>query len=128
MDTTTKILETSNARSENMGETIPKRTIPLTIHFIKSTSFRVVHASGVWYGGDAQGNLHLSFFNERTPIPKKMVFNLNEQGLIVSEDESKRDVKEGVIREVEMDVVFSIPAAVEFHRTLGENLKALKAI
>ncbi len=57
-----------------------------------------------------------------------MVFNLNEQGLIVSEDESKRDVKEGVIREVEMDVVFSIPAAVEFHRTLGENLKALKAI
>lgn len=57
-----------------------------------------------------------------------MVVNLNEQGMAVSEDLSQRESKEGIIRELEVDVVVSIPSAVEFYRTLGENLKALKAI
>ena len=105
-----------------------QRTIQMPVHFIKSPSFRVVHASGVWYGGDSQQNLHLTFFNERTPIPKKLVLNLDEQGMVVGEDLSKRDSKEGVIREVEVDIILSIPSAVEFYRTLGENLKVVKAI
>ena len=106
----------------------PKPTTPWQIHFIKSSHFRVIHASGVWYGGDNQHNLHLTFFNERTPIPRKMVVNLNEQGVVVGEDLTKRDSREGVIREMEVDIVFSIQSAVEFYRTLGENLKTLKAI
>jgi hypothetical protein len=104
------------------------RTITFPIHFIKSSCFRVIHASGAWYGGDAQKNLHLTFFNERTPIPKKVVVNLNEQGVVVGEDLSQRVSKEGAVREMEVDIVFSIPAAVEFYRTLGENLKAMKVI
>lgn len=99
----------------------------LPIHFIKSSSFRVVHASGVWYGGDSQQNLHLTFFNERNPIPKMIVLNLNEKGFITSEDESKRESKTGIVREMEVDVILSYQAALEFHRTLGENLKALGA-
>jgi hypothetical protein len=105
-----------------------KPTTPLKIHFIKSPFFRVVHASGVWYGGDSQQNLHLTVFNERTAIPKMMVVNLNEKGMVVDEDLSQRESKEGIVRELEVDIVVSIPAAVEFYRTLGENLKALKAI
>jgi hypothetical protein len=132
-------LPTNSARSESLGEAAPKdapadlalsstRTIPFPIHFIKSSCFRVVHASGAWYGGDSQKNLHLTFFNERTPIPKKVVVNLNEQGMVVGEDLSERITKEGAVREMEVDIVFSIPSAVEFYKTLGENLKALKAI
>jgi hypothetical protein len=129
---------TNNTQSKNMGETILKdapnsmgttqRTIQMPIHFIKSSHFRVIHASGAWYGADAQQNLHVSFFNERSPIPQTVVLNLNEQGAVLSEDASKRKIKEGFVREVEVDVVFSIPSAVEFYRVLGENLKALKAI
>jgi hypothetical protein len=120
---------------ESIGETLRKvgiaateRTIPLQIHFIKGSNFRVVYASGAWFGGDAQQNIHLTFFNERTPIPQRLILNLNEQGTVVGEDTSKRVSKEGVIREMEVDVVFSVPSAVEFYRALGENLKALKAI
>ena len=129
----------NDAPSKNMGETIlqdpsgtvgasQKPPIQLKVHFIKSSCFRVVHASGAWYGGDGQGNLHLTIFNERTAIPKMTVVNLNEQGLVLGEDLSQRMSREGVIRELEVDIVFSIPSAVEFYRTLGENLKALKAI
>ena len=132
-------LTTNNARNEGLGEAVEKdaptgpdvpstRTISLPIHFIKSSSFRVIHASAAWFGGDAQQNLHLTFYNERTPIPKTLVVKLDEQGMIVGEDTAKRESKLGVVREVEVDVIFSIPSAVDFYKMLGENLKALKAI
>jgi hypothetical protein len=97
----------------------------MPIHFIKSSQFRVVHATGVWYGGDSQQNLHLTFFNERTPIPKKVILILNQQGLIVSEDESQREAKQGVVREMEVDIVLSVQAALDLHKTLGDNLRAI---
>ncbi len=112
--------------SANRGETTP--AIKLPIHFIKSAHFRVIYASGVWFGGDAQQNVHLSFFNERAPIPQEIVLNLNERGVLLDEDVSRRKMKEGFVREVETDIIFSIPSAVDFYRSLGENLKALKAI
>jgi len=99
----------------------------MPIHFVKSSQFRVVHASGVWYSGDAQQNLHMTFFNERAPIPKKLVLNVNEQGVIMSEDMAQRESKEGVVREMEIDVIFSLQAALEFYKTLGENLKVIQA-
>ena len=106
----------------------PQRTLQLPVHFIKGSSFRVVHASGAWFGGDPQQNLHLTFFNDRTPIPQITVLNLDERGMVLGEDLSQRESKQGVIREMEVDVVFSIQSAVDFYRALGDNLKALKAI
>ncbi|MGH7971788.1 MAG: hypothetical protein ACREIC_24000 [Limisphaerales bacterium] len=98
----------------------------LVFHFIKSTQFRVVYANGAWFGGDAQHNIHLTFYNERSPIPKKYVVNLDSSGVIVSEDESQREVKEGLIRELEIDVVLSIDSAIQFHQMLGMNLESLR--
>ncbi len=86
----------------------------------------MIHANGVWYGGDSQQNMHLTFYNERTPIPRKLVLKINEQGLVVGEEEAQRETKAGVVREMEVDIVFSIQAAIEFYKTLGENLKAIQ--
>ncbi|HUA67443.1 MAG TPA: hypothetical protein VMA13_02750 [Candidatus Saccharimonadales bacterium] len=106
------------------GKPVVKVQVP--IHFIKGTCFRVVHANGVWYGGDNQGNLHMTFFNERNPIPQKLVVNVDEHGSIVGEDVSQRESKEGVVREMEVDVVMSLRVAQELYVTLGENLKAIQ--
>jgi hypothetical protein len=130
---------TNSTQSKNMGETtlkdapaltgaLPKHTTPLTFHFIKSSDFRVIHASGVWYGADPQQNLRLTFYNERQPLPDKVVININEQGLMVNEDESKREIRDGIVREMEVDIVLSMAAAVDFYKSFGENLKAMKAI
>ena len=96
------------------------------IHFVKSSFFRVVHASGAWFSGDAQQQLHLTFFNERAPIPKTIIVNLNERGEGIGEDEAKRDSKAGAIREMEVDVVMSLEALENFYSILGQNLKILK--
>jgi hypothetical protein len=102
-----------------------KPVIPseIPIHFVKGAGFRVAHASGVWFGTDPHGNLHLTFYSERTPIPKKMVLKLNEQGQPIGEDETQREGKQGVVREMEIDVVMSLHAASGFYEMFGQNLK-----
>lgn len=108
------------------GQPIVKQQ--LQVHFVKGTCFRVVHANGVWYGGDNQGNLHLTFFNERSPLPKMVIVNLDERGMVVGEDVSKRDSKQGIVREMEVDIVLSLQVAVDLYQSLGENIKAIQAI
>lgn len=115
-------------KTEASAVKAPAATFEVPIHFIKATNFRVIHASGVWFGGDVQQNLHLTFYSERSPIPKKIVLKVNEQGMAVGEDESKRESKVGVIREMEVDIVLSVPAAVDLHKALGDNLKNVGVI
>lgn len=96
----------------------------IPVHFVKSTLFRVIHADGVWFGGDPNGNMHLTFFNERQPIPEKVVATFDRQGVV--EDISQRTVKDGVEREIEVDVVLSLQTAIFINKTLGENLKNIE--
>jgi hypothetical protein len=98
----------------------------MSIHFIKGNDFRVIHASGVWFGADPQGNVHLTFYNERTAIPKKIVIKIEPStGKFIGEDETKRDSKEGLVREMEVDVVVSPAVAQGIVQKLQENIIAV---
>jgi hypothetical protein len=57
-----------------------------------------------------------------------MVINLDEHGAVLSEDLSKRESKQGIVREMEVDIVMSIQAARELYKTLGENIKAIQTV
>ena len=109
-----------------MSDEIQAVPIPpeIPIHFIKGTQFRVAHASGVWFGADPHGNFHLTFYTDRTPIPKTITMKVNEQGQLIGENVAKRESKEGIVREMEIDIVMSIPALQAFHDMLGQNLQA----
>jgi hypothetical protein len=96
----------------------------IPVHFVKSTFFRVIHADGVWFGGDPNGNIHLAFFNERQPIPEQIVATGGPHGIV--EDESQRVAKDGVEREIEIDVVLSFQTATFINNVLGENLKNMR--
>ena len=79
----------------------------LEIHYEKSNSFRVVHADGVYGGMTNQRTLFVSIFSERNPIPKKTVHQIDETRRVVRERQDLRDGKSGVMREVEVGLVFS---------------------
>jgi hypothetical protein len=111
--------------SELKPDTTPTPS-EIEVHFEKSRVFRVIHANGVWFGADPQGNLHFTFYNERTPIPKKMVLKLNDVGQTIGEDESRHEGKQGLLREMEVDVVMSIPAALAFFDMFSQNVQTLK--
>ena len=112
----------SDAQQKALPTEIPSE---LPIHFIKGNHFRVVHASGVWFGADPQGNVHLTFYNERTAIPQKIIIKIDQAtGLFTGEDESKRESKEGIVREMEVDIILSPIVAQGIFKKLQENITA----
>src|ERR1700679_4010722 len=97
--------------SEPQKTELPVFPSEIPIHFVKGNHFRVAPASGAWFGTDPQGNFHLTFYSERLPLPKKIIFKLNEKGQFLHEDISKRESKDGIVREMEIDIVMSVAAA-----------------
>src|SRR5258708_38660681 len=88
----------------------PAEAKPLSqaeFHFIRSPLFRSIPADGAWFGPDATGTIHLTFYNEHLPIPDKVIVNVDEKGMAVGEPQHIG--KEGMIRELEADVVMNFP-------------------
>lgn len=83
----------------------------IAIDYIKSNAFRVVHADGAVGGLNPRGNLHISFYNERMPIPQQVTHSVEGRAL---KEEIGRVQRDAVVREVEVDV----------HMTVG-NAKSL---
>lgn len=99
-----------------IGEIIPQ---VMKFHFIKSNFFRVVHADGVWGGVAGRGDIHISFFSERPPLPKVSSVEISPDGTF---KESNIETKSGVIREVEVDVVMNLDTARVFHTWLSQKI------
>ena len=95
----------------------------LKFHYEKSPVFRVIHVDGA-YGGiiSTTGFIHMAVFSERNPIPKLMVHSL-ENGRIGPEIPERRQGRDGVFREIEADLVLSIPAARSMKAWLETQIK-----
>jgi len=97
-------------------------TQELEFDFEKSNLFRVIHVDG-FFGGVAPATqlLHLAVFNERQPIPKK-VFHQVVNGILQPEIMEKREVRQGLFREVEADLVLNLEAAAALRTWLDEKI------
>ena len=91
------------------------------IHYLKANDFRVVHADGVWGGVAPRGYITMSVFSERSPIPRKMVFDVTPDGQLGPE--TSRDSKEGIVREVEVEVVMDVPLAKSLIEWLKDKIE-----
>ena len=78
-------------------------------HYIKSNSFRVVHADGVWGGTTPRGYIAMSLFSERAPIPRKLIHEIMPDGILGQE--TGRESRDGIIREVEVEVKVDLEMA-----------------
>ena len=91
-------------------------------HFIKSSSFRVIHADGVWGGATPSRNIAICFYSERLPIPKVVRQSLKDGALA---GELKRDILSGFVREIEVEVVMTPDAAVGIRDWLDKYIEEL---
>lgn len=91
----------------------------------KSNHFRVVHADGVYGGITPMGYLHFALYNERHPIPKVSALPISDGR--PAGPEVVKEKKDGIFREVEVDVIMDINIAIAFKQWLDEKVKALKA-
>ena len=92
--------------------------------FIKSPLFRVIHMDGVFGGMTPRGDLFLSFFSERFPIPTTIVHEIKSTGEVGEEIRSEREGRKSIIREVEVGVHVDLEVAKTFVTWLGRQIEA----
>ena len=85
----------------------------IEFNYIKSNNFRVIHADGAIGDETPNGNLFLTFYSERFPLPDSQTLKINEEGNIIGEVFEKRRVNSSgnVMREVEVGVMLDIDVA-----------------
>ena len=107
-----------------MAEESPPESIEF--HYIKSNSFRVVHADGVWGGLTPRGYISMSFFSERNPIPRRITYDVTPEDMLGQE--TGRDSRSGFIREVEVEVMVDLDMAKSLIRWLEDKIGILEGL
>ncbi len=96
-------------------------------HYIKANAFRVVHVDGVIGGPTPSGNVQVSVFSERAPLPtlaEHEVTDLGDGGFKVGRQISSEG-KDGFVREVEVAMMMNLTMTKRLHRWLGQQIKLL---
>lgn len=97
------------------GERIPQEQDPqevlqkVSFHYLKNPNYRTVHVDGAHGGLTPQRLFDISFYTERFPIPTKTVHTVSPDGKLLEEVE--RHGKDGIIREIEFNVVMNLKTA-----------------
>ena len=111
-------------------ESLPEQ---VEFHYIKSNGFRVVHADGVWGGTTPRGYITMSFYSERSPIPRRITREVKAQQLDSGDrvhvlgEEIARDAKNGLVREVEVEVMVDLEMAKSLLKWLENKVQTLEA-
>lgn len=98
----------------------------VTIEYIKSQSFRVIHADGAIGGVTPSGNVHLALYSERAAIPRTLVHEANDDGSLGNPIPEETIVRPGLIREMDVDVILTRPAVEGLLKWLTDRMKDLE--
>jgi hypothetical protein len=98
----------------------------LVVEYLKSQYFRVAHVDGAIGGPTPSGHIHLALFSERPAIPRRLVFPL-ENGKLGDPLPEEAIVREGMIREMDIDLMMSVSAAEEIAKLLNKMVADMKA-
>jgi hypothetical protein len=93
----------------------------IKFHFIKANYFRAVHADGAFGGITPQGHVQMAVYSERRPIPLEITntFDGNQVGPEILEE---RVSKEGIVRELEVDLIMTVEVARSMQHWLEEQI------
>lgn len=97
-------------------------------HYIKANDFRVVHMDGVFGGLSPTGDIFMSIFSQRPPIPQTTVQPVKENGELGDELMSERIVKEGIVREIEVGIAVRPEIAENLIKWLQEKVDQYKTL
>lgn len=90
---------------------------PVTFEYIKSHDYKVHRVHGGIGGPNAYGEIVLSLYFERSPIPKKATHQISNQG-VLDNNATDLEIKNSVIR----DVLFGVSLHPGHARSLAQWL------
>ena len=97
----------------------------IRIHYIKSNAFRTIHADGVFGGITPRSYLSATFYNERAPLPDQSVHRI-QNGRLSDEIPEERITRDGILRELEANIVFDVAFAKNLVKWLNEKISLLE--
>ena len=106
----------------------PEKPEPKTVrfHYIKGPAFHTLHVDGVIGGITPRGEIHLAFYVERMPIPTQTEHTIKADGSLGEEIRDLRVARQGIIRELPVDIMLNAEAAERLHDWLGRHVEMLK--
>jgi len=124
-----KLSKAMSEPSEKPNPSASASSQPVKFIFEKSGCYRTIHADGAWGRNDAFGNIHLSFYNEKPPIPASGIIELDAKtgqwSMDIKKLQGSTDAR--LVRELEVDVTLSLPAAVAVRETLNSFINMVIA-
>ena len=109
--------------SHPANETVSGMPQRVKFFYIKGQHFRVIHVDGSIGGLTPRGLLHIALFNERPAIPQMTEHGFTEEGYLG--DATVQEGKEGIVRELEVDILMSRATAVEMRDWLSNRIEDL---
>jgi hypothetical protein len=119
-----RVMDDSTKGSE--PEAQPDRRV--RFDYIKSGSFRVIHADGVVGGLTPRLDIHIDFWSERFPIPQQVAYALNQDGTLGEEVKEERKTRDSIVREVEAGVVMDLESVRAFRDWLNDRIAEVERI
>ena len=101
-----------------MSDAPPK----VRFEYIKSSLFRVIHSDGAFGGMTPRGDLLITFYSERFPIPTATMHEIGPSGELGQELRSERETRKGILREVEVAIQFDLDVVKNFASWLQEKI------
>jgi hypothetical protein len=95
----------------------------IRFHYIKSNDFRVIHVDGVFGGPTPTGDIFVSLFNQRPPLPNITVQPIKENGELGDEILAERVSRDGIIRQLEVGLTMRPDVAETLVKWLQERLE-----
>lgn len=100
----------------------------IQIHYIKSPHFKSFFATGIFGGVSPNGLVSMAFFVDRPPIPQSIVTSVDVETGKTKEIDGSRVVKEGVIREVDCNILLDLNTAISLRDWLDKQIANLRSI
>jgi len=100
----------------------------IAFDYIKSREFRVVRVDGIVGGPSTRGEIMMSFWNERPPIPQRVVHHFSDEGTLGDEIPEERISRDAIIREVEFCTLLNIKTAKAMQRWLEKHIALLDSL
>ncbi len=96
--------------------------------YIKSQYFRVIHADGAIGGVTPSGFIHFALYSERAAIPRQITHLIKPDGSLGERVMEKTVSRETIVREMDVDVILSVPVAESLRKWLEEKIEEAKTI
>ena len=96
----------------------------VTFDYIKGTSFRSIRADGAIGGVTPNGHIHMAIYSERNAIPRRTVFDLDEDGKLGQLREM--ETRGSIVREMEVDIFLDLRTAQSIYEWLGQRIEECK--